>query len=208
MSNFDTALKILLLNEGGYNNDPNDKGGETYCGIARRIYPNWPGWTLIDAVKKVRNIRNEELINDAELTAAVRTFYLNQWKIKNLELINNPGVASLVFDTSQQHGNWGRVVYMGVNGIDTANWFDKTIPNALSYDLANKINAQPTSSYNGIAAARKKYVQYLLDSGQLSKTFEKGIMARIKKFIANTWGFVLTPGGTATAILLATTFFF
>ncbi len=35
MANYTEALKITGLNEGGYNNIPGDKGGETYAGIAR-----------------------------------------------------------------------------------------------------------------------------------------------------------------------------
>lgn len=36
---FNTALHIVLKNEGGYVNDPSDPGGETYCGISRRAHP-------------------------------------------------------------------------------------------------------------------------------------------------------------------------
>lgn len=211
MSNFPTALKILLLNEGGYNHDPNDLGGETYCGIARASYPSWQGWAIIDAVKNTRQIRDEEIISDPSLVALVTSFYQNQWNVNSLDLISNTGAASLVFDTSQQHGNWGRVVYIGVNGMPASNnWFDTTIPNGLTYDLAGKINTDPTGTYTRIATARKAYVQYLLDSGKLSKTFSAGVMARINKFISNAWGFILTPGGgTATALLIAVvTFFF
>ncbi|MDP1763080.1 MAG: glycosyl hydrolase 108 family protein [Sediminibacterium sp.] len=209
MSNFETALKILRINEGGYNFDPNDAGGETYIGIARATYPLWAGWSIINAIKRTRKIKSEEIINDPVLDSLVTAFYQNQWNRKNLALITNTGAASLVFDTSQQHGNWGRVVYYGVNGFPpNFTWFDSKIPNGLSYDLANKINTSPTTAYIGIAESRKKYVQYLTDSGQLSKTFTVGIMSRINKFLSNAWGFVLTPGGTATAVVLAAGIFF
>lgn len=41
MAKFEHALQLLLQHEGGYVNDPDDQGGETYKGIARickRIY--------------------------------------------------------------------------------------------------------------------------------------------------------------------------
>jgi lysozyme family protein len=38
--------------EGGYVNDPDDKGGETYRGIARKKHPSWRGWYKVDDVKK------------------------------------------------------------------------------------------------------------------------------------------------------------
>ena len=40
MANFDKAIDEVLVNEGGYINDPSDKGGETKFGISKRAYPN------------------------------------------------------------------------------------------------------------------------------------------------------------------------
>lgn len=40
MSNFKTAVAIILSHEGGYVNDPRDAGGETRYGISKRAYPN------------------------------------------------------------------------------------------------------------------------------------------------------------------------
>lgn len=37
--NFDNAFYILLGHEGGYVNDPKDRGGETKYGISKRAYP-------------------------------------------------------------------------------------------------------------------------------------------------------------------------
>lgn len=36
---FDKAFELLMVNEGGYVNDPNDPGGETKYGICKRSYP-------------------------------------------------------------------------------------------------------------------------------------------------------------------------
>jgi len=40
MANFKKAIKKVLVNEGGYVNDPKDSGGETKFGITKRTYPN------------------------------------------------------------------------------------------------------------------------------------------------------------------------
>lgn len=37
--------------EGGYVDDPDDPGGETYRGISRRWHPSWPGWVIVDEYK-------------------------------------------------------------------------------------------------------------------------------------------------------------
>jgi len=45
---FSDAFDITMGIEGGYSNDAQDPGGETYRGISRRFFPSWPGWALID----------------------------------------------------------------------------------------------------------------------------------------------------------------
>jgi len=40
MKIFDEALEMVLIHEGGYVDDPHDKGGETKYGISKRAYPN------------------------------------------------------------------------------------------------------------------------------------------------------------------------
>ena len=39
-SHFDKAFKLTIGHEGGYVDDPNDRGGETKYGITKRQYPN------------------------------------------------------------------------------------------------------------------------------------------------------------------------
>jgi lysozyme family protein len=40
MNSFERAVTIILEQEGGYVNDPNDPGGETNYGISKRAYPD------------------------------------------------------------------------------------------------------------------------------------------------------------------------
>lgn len=40
MIDFEFCIKIVLEKEGGYVNDPDDKGGETKFGISKRAFPN------------------------------------------------------------------------------------------------------------------------------------------------------------------------
>lgn len=37
MANFDDAFDLLMINEGGYSNDPDDSGGETMYGITESV---------------------------------------------------------------------------------------------------------------------------------------------------------------------------
>ena len=40
LTSFDEIIELTLEHEGGYVNDPNDLGGETNFGIAKRFYPD------------------------------------------------------------------------------------------------------------------------------------------------------------------------
>jgi len=40
VANFENAIDKILVNEGGYVNDPTDRGGETKFGISKRAYPH------------------------------------------------------------------------------------------------------------------------------------------------------------------------
>ncbi len=48
MADFGRSYAITSAHEGGYVHAPDDKGGETYMGVARKFHPNWPGWTILD----------------------------------------------------------------------------------------------------------------------------------------------------------------
>ena len=49
MADFSQAHAPVAVWEGGYANHPNDRGGETLCGIARRCHPGLVLWKLVDA---------------------------------------------------------------------------------------------------------------------------------------------------------------
>lgn len=52
MADFNKAHLEVMGNEGGYANNPADSGGETYKGIARKFHPAWPGWKMVDDLKR------------------------------------------------------------------------------------------------------------------------------------------------------------
>ena len=95
MANIFTALGLTLKHEGGYAFDPADPGGETYCGISRKDFPNWPGWVLVDQKKP---LSYNQIIQDTGLIAKVNAFYLVLWRACGGDLINSQRIASALFD--------------------------------------------------------------------------------------------------------------
>lgn len=64
-------INAILEEEGGYVNDPDDQGGETYCGIARKHHPGWPGWQTVDAAQHKDSLGLRE-----SLMPALQAFWL------------------------------------------------------------------------------------------------------------------------------------
>ena len=94
MANFEIAYKRTAKFEGGYVDDPNDRGGETYAGISRRAHPKWAGWATIDGAKKEQNFP-KNLSSNVVLQQQVRTLYRNNYwtpiwgdRIKRQEVAN------------------------------------------------------------------------------------------------------------------------
>lgn len=104
MANFDEAYDITLGHEGGYSNDPYDVGGETYKGVARRYYPNWIGWQIIDICKNEPNFPNN-LRGNADLDELIKQFYRdNYWNLFWGDDIPNQEIANELFDTGVNMG--------------------------------------------------------------------------------------------------------
>ncbi len=83
---FSRAFALVLGHEGGWVDNPADRGGETYKGIARTFWPQWEGWALVDMIK-------------AGIGPVPRYGTSDYWayvKRLNPRLAANPGLQSLV----------------------------------------------------------------------------------------------------------------
>lgn len=109
MANFDIAIKDTLLNEGisknmGYVNDPNDHGGETIAGIARKFHPNDPIWVLVDNAKKSSNFPTN-LQNIPNIIDTIKSFYrINYWNKVRGDELKSQDIANILMDTAVLEG--------------------------------------------------------------------------------------------------------
>ncbi|GAB4358816.1 MAG: glycosyl hydrolase 108 family protein [Gammaproteobacteria bacterium] len=104
MASFARALAIVLKHEGGYVNDPVDRGGETYRGIARRFHPDWSGWKRIDALKRRAGFP-ASLGNDRSLQRSVADFYRRYyWRPIQGDKLGDEALAQELFDTAVNMG--------------------------------------------------------------------------------------------------------
>lgn len=104
MANFNLAFLLIKHSEGGYANDPTDRGGETYVGISRKFWPQWPGWNTIEQCKLKKGFPLN-LRDDVELSNLVKKFYKeNFWdKIKG-DFLSSQKIANLLLDAAVNEG--------------------------------------------------------------------------------------------------------
>lgn len=110
MAKFVHAFNDVIKAEGGYVNDPDDAGGETYLGISRKNHPNSKMWKCIDQVKKENpKATNKQLTNilklNKEIDKIVQDIYkTDYWDKLRCDEINNQDVAEQMFDMGVNAG--------------------------------------------------------------------------------------------------------
>ncbi|MBC8282465.1 MAG: hypothetical protein H8E32_01520 [Nitrospinae bacterium] len=118
MPNFKKAFQKTMGHEGGYVDDIDDRGGETYRGISRNNFEHWKGWRKIDKYKPVNDKFRKKLAEDESLQKDVRDFYKKEfWSRFKGDEISNQALAEELFDTAVNMG-WrvaGRFLQQGLN---------------------------------------------------------------------------------------------
>lgn len=108
MADFGTAFRKTSAFEGGYVDNPHDRGGETYRGIARKCFQSWDGWAYIDEAKAnglCGGALDAHLLKNSSLQMLVHLFYKNEfWNGTNSDKIPSQEVAEFLFDASVNHG--------------------------------------------------------------------------------------------------------
>jgi lysozyme family protein len=90
--------------EGGYANDPDDRGGETWRGVARKMHPDWAGWKIVDSYKRKPGFP-DTLRFDVPLHDLVLQFYNYQfWKKLRGDEITDQSIANTIFDFAVNAG--------------------------------------------------------------------------------------------------------
>ncbi len=164
------ALTTILQNEGKYSNDLDDLGKETYCGISRKNWPNWTGWTTIDILRKSSDFP-AALDTSTLLQLDVQSFYKdNFWTFDG---ITDQGVATKIFDMCVNmgtraalgvvqrslSGRWGFAVNQDCKyGALTEAFIARAHPP----DLLNELRAQSALHYFGIVGERPTQQKFLL----------------------------------------------
>lgn len=98
ISRFKECLDFIYKMEGGFVNDPQDKGGMTFKGICRKYYPDLKIWNTIDDL-----LPNKSLINTLYSTEIDDVYKKEYWDKCNCDLMEEP-LDLIIFDTAVNMG--------------------------------------------------------------------------------------------------------
>lgn len=191
MADFEIAEKITGINEGGYANNPSDRGGETFAGIARKFWRNWEGWKFIDRYKsdyaKAKTLKKTKLSLAQWVNASAKVptepvrdlivkFYKdNFWNINQLDTIQDQQVANSVYDFGVNSGKGRAVQFLEqIFGVKKDGLMDPQV-----IKLANA--ADPEELLNKYNAARESFYRSIAVGDQAQ--FLKGWLKRLKPYI-------------------------
>lgn len=169
MADFNKHIDNTLKWEGGYSNNTNDTGGETYRGISRIHNPTWQGWKVVDAAQPKYN----EIIPSLE--PIVKQWYKQHyWNRIRLDEVCNERVAGFIFDWYVNSGNLAIKKLQGIVGAAV----DGIIGNETIY----KTNNYDSGLFEKLKIARISFVKAIVRNNPSQKVFLNGWLNRINSF--------------------------
>ena len=183
LSNIEKLAPIISKWEGGYVDDPIDRGGATNMGVTLNT------WKLLGYDKNNDNKIDKEdikLLNSNDFAVILRKYW-NKWKAD--EIINQ-SIANILVDWYWASGKWGIVKPQRMLGLkDDGVVGPKTIEK-----LNQEIAENPQKVFNDIFEIRKKFFNDIVTSSIVNyekklgrKATEKEIMKNTQKRFLNGW---------------------
>lgn len=93
---FKKHIEIIHRLEGGFVNDPSDRGGETINGICRKNYPNLEVWKSLDQLSKVSE-KKAYKPTETEMMEINNIYHKNYYEKLKCDHFNNELLAAHIF---------------------------------------------------------------------------------------------------------------
>jgi lysozyme family protein len=168
MADISKLAPIVAKWEGGYVNDPNDRGGATNMGVTigtwRAVGYDKDGDGDIDA-------QDIKLLNKTDFQAVLKKYW-DRWQA---DKINNQSIANILVDWVWGSGKWGIVIPQRILGLKQDGVVGPKTLGAVN-------DADPDSLFNIIFAARIKFLNDIVANNPSQKKFIKGWLNRMADF--------------------------
>lgn len=166
MANINKLIPHILKWEGGWSNNPSDKGGPTMKGITLAVYAAYCG------KKGKPNPTQKDLkqISKYEWEDILKSMYWDRWKADN---INNQSIANLLVDWLWTSGQWGIKYPQQVLGV--------IVDGQVGAKTLAAINNYPDQKelWQKLWNRRKKHFESIANNNPNQKKFLKGWLNRL-----------------------------
>ncbi len=188
---FHEALQHLLTEEGGYVNDVDDLGGETFAGISRKYNPKWEGWEIIDRLKEdyqATSIHFKEQLTSNNIYKYVISFYKsNYWDILHLDKINYKKTSIKIFEMAVNLGvpRTASIIQQCLNIMNFETEHELKVDNiigSLTINLINELSHKDNGELLLILLTLQQGYIYmkLIQNNPKQRKFLKGWIKRLK----------------------------
>lgn len=159
----------LLKWEGGFVNDPTDRGGATNMGVTlgtwKQVGYDNDGDGDIDA-------QDVKLLTKEQAMSVCKHNYWNRWLADG---ISNQSVAESLVEWVWGSGKWGVIIPQRILGVKQ--------DGIVGYKTLAAVNAQNQQEFfNKLVEAKMKFIDDLIKAHPEQKKFEKGWKNRINDF--------------------------
>jgi lysozyme family protein len=163
MANIDLLVPKILHWEGGFVNNPFDKGGATNMGVTLAAWQHLGHPTATE--EDIKNLTQDDF-------KIVLRQYWNQWQS---DRINNQSIAEILVDWVWGSGIWGIKIPQQILGVVADGQVGNKTIDALN--LANQ-----SDFYNKIVEARKSFLNQIVEHNPTQKIFLQGWMNRLNDY--------------------------
>jgi len=176
MSNFNSAIRFVLRNEGGYSNVKNDMGGATNFGISTRFLKQ------IDKDIDKNGHVNKKDVESITKETAIALYKEYFWDHYKLEQIRDVVIATKAFDlfVNMRGKSAGKILQKASNQFDHKLVVDGIV-GTKTIATINSISLFTESKANLLNAIRKEHAEFyhaIVKSNKTQAKFLKGWLAR------------------------------
>lgn len=170
-SKIEKLSPIISKWEGGYVNDPVDRGGSTNMGVTLNT------WKLVGYDKnKDGKIDDKDirLLSKEDFNLVLKKYW-DKWKASD---IKNQSIANILVDWYWGSGKWGIVIPQRIMGLTQ----DGIVGPKTITKLNELIDSDAESLFYKIYAAREKFLDDIVKNNPSQKKFLKGWKNRLADF--------------------------
>ena len=170
-SKIEKLAPIVAKWEGGYVNDPLDRGGATNMGVTVNA------WKLLGYDKNGDGIINDadmKLLSKDDFKFVLRKYW-DKWKADE---IKNQSIANILVDWYWGSGKWGIVIPQRILGLTA----DGVVGPETLYKINQEIEKDAEALFDKFFAARVKFLDDIVKNNPSQKRFIKGWKNRLSDF--------------------------